>query len=99
MRLERPKNGSLGSMEIKATSDFEAKLDKLCRKNKSLEKQIEQKLSILSIFPKHPSLRLHKIQSNNDAWSISVNPKLRVLFVYRDYGILLINIGSHDQVY
>jgi mRNA-degrading endonuclease YafQ of YafQ-DinJ toxin-antitoxin module len=86
-------------MEIKTSSGFEEKVEKLCRKNKPLGRLIDQKLRILSVFPKHPSLRLHKIESKFDAWSISVNPKLRILFVYRSYGILLVDIGSHDQVY
>ncbi len=73
---------------------------KLCRKNKSLGNKLDQKLQILSIFPNHPSLRLHKLQSNKlEAWSISVSLKLRLIFVYRDYGILLVDIGSHNQVY
>ncbi len=85
-------------MEIKATEEFEVKVDKLCRKNKALGELIDNKIRVLAIFPKHPSLRLHKIESNNDAWSISVNTKIGILFVYREYGILLIDIGSHDHL-
>jgi len=79
-RQERLKSGSLANMEIKATANFEAKEGRLCRKNKALGRLIANKLRVLSVFPKHPSLRLHKIQSGSDAWSISINPKLRILF-------------------
>ncbi|KKT29306.1 MAG: hypothetical protein UW41_C0012G0020 [Candidatus Collierbacteria bacterium GW2011_GWC2_44_18] len=87
-------------MEIKTTLEFRLKVAKLCRKNKSIGNKIDQKLRILSLFPNHPSLRLHKLQANNlENWSISIDKKNRIIFIYQEYGILLINIGSHDQVY
>lgn len=86
-------------MQIKYSSSFESKYKKLVKKNKSLQKKIAQKIDLLSSNPKHPSLRLHKIESKFDAWSISVNMNLRILFVYRSYGILLVDIGGHDEVY
>jgi hypothetical protein len=57
------------------------------------------KLKIFVTNPRHPGLRLHKIGAKEDAWSISVDLKLRILFVYRSYGILLVDIGTHDEVY
>lgn len=100
IRRERLKNGSLANMEIRTTFEFRAKVSKLCRRNKSLGNKIDHKLQVLSLFPNHPSLRLHKLQSSKlENWSISLDKKIRIIFIYQDYGILLINIGSHDQVY
>ena len=77
-----------------------SKLNKLKKGDSTLELKIDKKLNMLISYPGHNSLRLHKITTRKGvAWSISVDMKLRILFMYRDYGILLIDMGSHDQVY
>lgn len=87
-------------MTIKQSPDFVKKLSKLINKNSQLKIKIESKLKLFSLNKNHNSLRLHKIKSDGiDMWSISVDLGLRIMFVYRDYGILLINIGGHDEVY
>lgn len=87
-------------MEIRSTTDLNSKVSKLCKRNKSLGKKIDQKIRILSLFPNHPSLRLHKLESaQHENWSISIDRKIRIIFLYQEYGILLINIGTHDEVY
>lgn len=87
-------------MVIKQSPDFVKKLNKLTNKNSRLEIKIESKLKLFVLNKNHNSLRLHKIKSGGvDMWSISVDMGLRIMFVYRDYGILLITIGSHDEVY
>jgi len=87
-------------MIIRSTSNFEKKVRKLKTKDESLKKRIDSKLKVLLQNPKHPSLRIHKLVSiRHEAWSISVNMQLRILFVYRDYGVLLIDISGHDEVY
>lgn len=87
-------------MVIKQSPDFVKKLNKLTNKNSRLEIKIESKLKLFLLNKNHNSLRLHKIKSGGvDMWSISVDMGLRIMFVYRDYGILLIAIGSHEEVY
>jgi len=86
-------------MEIRTIGSYDEKVDKLCKRNKALRRAIDRKLRTLAVFPKHPGLRLHKLNTKEDAWSMSVNMKIRILFLYREYGILLINIGDHDEVY
>ena len=87
-------------MIIKQSPDFIKKLKKLISKNSLLEIKIRSKLKLFSLNKNHNSLRLHKIKSDRvDMWSISVDMDLRIMFVYRDYGILLIDIGGHDEVY
>ncbi len=87
-------------MRIKTTLDFARKQRKLEKKSRGLHHKIDDKLRILVENPKHPSLRIHKLVSNKyEAWSISINMQLRILFAYRSYGILLIDIGTHDEVY
>lgn len=36
---------------------------------------------------------------NGPSWSLSIDNDLRILFVYRDYGVLLVDLGGHDEVY
>ena len=87
-------------MVIKQSPDFVKKFNKLTNRNSRLEAKIESKLKLFLLNKNHNSLRLHKIKSGGvDMWSISVDMGLRIMFVYRDYGILLITIGSHDEVY
>lgn len=93
-------SGTSRAMIIKSARDFDRKYLKLKRKDKSLRNKVNLKLNILVVNPRHPSLRIHKLVSNRyEAWSISINMQLRILFVYRSYGILLIDIGGHDEVY
>ena len=87
-------------MIIKQSPGYIQKLKKLVKKDFKLEERIETKLKLFMLNFKHPSLRLHKIKSRSvDMWSISIDKNLRIMFVYRDYGILLTDIGGHDEVY
>lgn len=87
-------------MIIKQSPDFVKKFNKLTNKNSRLKVKIESKLELFLGNKNHNSLRLHKIKSDSvDVWSISVDMDLRIMFVYRDYGILLVDIGSNDEVY
>lgn len=48
-------------------------------------------LQLLELNPYHPSLRLHSLQGQLAGLSsVSIN---------RSYRLLLVNIGSYDQVY
>lgn len=96
----KPTSGYLVNMKIRATDRFELISAKLCKKNSNLGSKIDDTIRLLASNPNHPSLRLHKIHTNTkDSWSISVDMKTRIIFVYTEYGILLVGIGTHDQVY
>jgi mRNA-degrading endonuclease YafQ of YafQ-DinJ toxin-antitoxin module len=76
------------------------------KRNPSTQKTIQQVLNQLTRDPFHPSLRTHKPSGNlSDVWSCSVDYKLRILFEFIDdpdnpeQAILLLNLGSHDDVY
>ena len=87
-------------MIIHETSNYSRRLEKLTKKNPILRQRIDRKLQLLVIDSSHNSLRLHKIERNEGvAWSMSVDLKLRILFSYVEDGILLFDIGSHEEVY
>ncbi len=79
---------------------------RLIKGNPALENRIRQVLTQLTQDPFHPSLRTHKLSGDlSDVWSCSVDYKLRILFEFMDdpnsseQAILLLNLGSHDDVY
>ncbi len=79
---------------------------RLVRKNPQLRPSIEQTLRQLSDDPFHPSLRTHKLKGNlAETWSCSIDYQYRILFGFveesknGDRAILLLNMGTHDEVY
>lgn len=85
---------------IGTTVRFSRNFAKLCKKNISLKAKIEKKIDLFLVSPSHPGLRLHKaVIKDDEAWSISVDTQIRVLFIYETEGIILVDIGSHDEVY
>jgi addiction module RelE/StbE family toxin len=82
---------------------------RLVRKNPQLRPLIEKTLRLLAEEPFHPTLQTHKLAGDlADTWSCSIDYKLRILFEFvkqsreaedAEDAILLLNIGSHDEVY
>ncbi len=89
-------------IEIQFAEGYEKKAIKFFKKHKDLYPQYKKTIEILSQDPYHPSLRLHKLQGKlNDFHSISINMKYRIVldFIIQDDCIILIDIGSHNDVY
>lgn len=79
---------------------------RLIKRNPQLKPTIRQTLDQLVRDPFEPSLRTHKLSGSlEDVWSCSIDYKLRILFEFVDDpeldepAILLLNLGSHDEVY
>ncbi|MGL4621277.1 MAG: type II toxin-antitoxin system RelE/ParE family toxin [Chroococcidiopsis sp.] len=79
---------------------------RLIRKNPNLRPLIEQTLRQLAEDPFHPSLHTHKLKGDlSNIWSCSIDYSYRLLFEFvenledKEEAILLINLGSHDEVY
>jgi addiction module RelE/StbE family toxin len=79
---------------------------RLIKRNPELRLLLEDTLQQMSLDVYHPSLKTHKLMGNlNDIWSCSVDRSYRILFEFTtdpvtgDKAILLVNIGSHDDVY
>lgn len=87
-------------MKIFPSSYFFKKSKKLFKKRPELKNKVEQKLKIFEVTPNHPALELHKLKGElRDCWGVTIEKNLRITFVYVPEGILLISIGSHDEVY
>jgi len=87
-------------MKLFLTKTFLRSYKRVVAKRAILKNKIKQKLELLTLNPLHPTLRLHKLKGKkNDAWSITVESDLRIIFTYVSDGILLVDIGKHDEVY
>ncbi len=89
-------------IEIRFAEVYEKKAVRFFKKHKDLYPQYKKTLEILSRDPYHPSLRLHKLQGKlSSFYSVSINMKYRVVldFIIRDDVIILLDIGSHSDVY
>ncbi len=75
---------------------------KFLKKHPEVVKQYQKTLLLLELDPFHPSLRLHQLKGRlKGLSSVSINISYRIVieFEIRDEEILLVNIGSHQDVY
>ena len=75
---------------------------KFIKKHPELRNQYQKTLELLEVNPYHPSLRLHGLQGRlSGLSSVSINISYRIVLemIIRDNDIILVDVGSHDQVY
>lgn len=75
---------------------------KFIKKHPDILSQYEKTLKLLEINPHHPSLRLHKLQGKlSELYSVSINISYRISidFIIEKDQIILIDIGSHEELY
>jgi addiction module RelE/StbE family toxin len=87
-------------------SSFKRSFKSLVIKNPQLESKIADRLQLLLSDPFHSSLKTHKLKGKlSGAWSCTVDYDCRIVFSFKENvdtlleEILLIDIGSHDEVY
>ena len=89
-------------IELKFSDGYEKKAIKFLKKHKDIYPQYKKTIELLQSNPNHPSLRLHKLQGTMKQFnSVSINMKYRIVidFIIIDDVIILIDLGSHDEVY
>jgi proteic killer suppression protein len=75
---------------------------KFIKKHPDLIDKYIKTIEILKLNPYHPSLRLHRLKGElNKFFSVSINMQYRIIvdFIIVDDTVILIDIGSHDDVY
>lgn len=75
---------------------------KFLKKHPELTNQYRKTLELLELDPSHVSLRLHKLDGRLKGLSaVSINLSYRIVlsFELHENQIILINVGSHDEVY
>lgn len=93
-------------MKIIWNNAFKRSFRKLIKKNQALKDTIINVLIVLSYDPFTPSLKTHKLKGNLfEYWSCSVTYDCRIIFTFSEDEeseetlIVLVDIGSHDDVY
>lgn len=93
-------------MNLIWTSSFVRALKRKTRRRAHLRERIEETLRSLADDPFHPSLRTHKLTGQlSGTWACSVTYDIRILFEFvenpesGEEEILLLTVGTHDEVY
>jgi len=88
--------------KITVTDSYKKRVKKFLKKHPDMFDRYAKAITILEVNPFHPSLRLHKLKGNlNEYFSVSINMEYRVVidFLIVDEKIILVDVGSHDEVY
>ena len=75
---------------------------KFIKRHPELIGQYQKTLELLEINPHHPSLRIHPLKGKlAGLYSISINISYRISLemMISEREIILVNIGTHDEVY
>ena len=75
---------------------------KFVKRHPNLLSQYEKTLRLLELNPFHPALRLHRLSGplrNLHSISINISYRITLEFLVEDGKIVLVNVGSHDEVY
>jgi mRNA interferase YafQ len=93
-------------MKVVWSSGFKRSFKKITKKNSRLSDKIIETLKLLAVDPFTPSLKSHKLIGQMEGlWSCSVAYDCRIIFDISEDSqllemiILLIDVGSHDDVY
>ena len=84
------------------TKSYNKRAKKFLQKHPKLLEQYKKTLSLLELNPRHPSLRLHELSGRlKGLSSVSINLSYRITleFLITEKDILLIDVGTHDEVY
>lgn len=65
--------------------------------NDEIKKKVKAKLKLMSENPMHPSLRTKRVQGTENIFEASINMNVRMTWQYVESGILLRNVGEHDE--
>ena len=83
--------------KISRSDKFMKELLKLIDKGVLNIEQVEKFFRLIEESPRHPSLRIKKIQRTADIFEASVNMSVQVSFQYvKPDSVYLRNIGEHD---
>ena len=81
------------SLEFKTTNSC----DKSCAALPlAIRQRALEKLALYENDPRHPSLKVKKMEGLKDIWEMSVTKSYRITFQRNGEIVLLRNIGTHD---
>ena len=77
---------------------FDRELIVLLKSHRLSPDRIKKILYLIKTNPHHPSLRLHKLSGTNN-FAASVDRNIRIILHFDNDIVVLMRIGSHDEVY
>lgn len=80
-------------MEVHLTQRFERAYGKLTAEKRSVMKAI----ALLGDNPRHPGLRVKKMEGTKSVWEARPSARLRMTFEMTGQAILMRNVGEHDS--
>jgi mRNA-degrading endonuclease YafQ of YafQ-DinJ toxin-antitoxin module len=101
-RLGKVRTGSVADLMMESSDEsFTRILKKWRKKHPELNDRFQEKLELFKSEPFHPSLKTHSLSGNfAGSWAISINYEQRLMFKFlSDTKVLLIALGTHDEVY
>ena len=90
------------SYKLVFTDSYNKKTAKWIKKHPSLKDQYLKTLQLMDLDIQHPSLRLHELTgklSGLSSASINMSYRITLELIIQDNDIILINVGSHDEVH
>ena len=84
------------------TDSYKKRARRFAKQHPELKEQYRKTLLLLAQNPCHPSLRLHPLKGKLTALnSVSINLSYRITLemIIIEKEIILVNVGSHDEVY
>jgi mRNA interferase YafQ len=93
-------------MRLTSTPGFERSYHKAVRRNPYLQKRIDDVLRLLELDFRTPALRSHKLSGTlAGLWACSCGHDCRIVFLIEsdprsgEDVVVLLDIGTHDEVY
>lgn len=84
------------SVEVMATEEFFSVWRQLTSRMKNI---VNQKISLLEMDRRHPSLRVHRLRhGNGDMWICYITNTMRLLYSVEDGVLYLHGLGGHAIV-
>lgn len=84
------------------TEQYNRRALRFIKRHPALKSQYLKTLQLLALNPSHPSLRLHALKGRlKPLQSVSINMSYRITLelIITEQEIILVNIGSHEEVY
>jgi len=82
-------------VEVLLTEQFEQAYEKLTKAEK---RSVRKALTLRGDNPKHPSLRVKKMEGRRNIWEARPSKRLRMTFEMAGEIIFMRNVGEHDKV-
>jgi mRNA interferase RelE/StbE len=80
-------------LEFKTTAAYDKSFALL---TPAIQKRALEKLALYENDPRHPSLRVKRLEGVENIWGLSVTKSYKITFQRKGTIVLLRNIGTHD---